>query len=643
MPLLDSIKSPRDIRTFSDEQLTQLAQEIRQEILDTILQIGGHFAPSLGAVELTIALHRVFDAPKDQIIWDVGHQSYPHKMLTGRRDRLSSIKKFGGISGFPLRSESEYDTFGTGHASTAVSAALGMAKARDLLGKQFSVVAVVGDGALTGGLAFEGLNNAGQLDTPLVVVLNDNGMSISPNVGALSHYLYRIASDPMYLHTKRDIERLLQSFPMVGGQMVHVARRMKDSVKEFVLPGNLWEEFGFVYIGPINGHDIRGMIDTLERAKSLNRPVFVHVRTVKGKGYEPAEKDATTFHSVSAPKKPSPPAAEVQGRVGAAAAPPKPAPPSYSSVFGKTAVELARKDPRIVAITAAMTEGTGLNEFARLFPERFFDVGIAEQHAVCFAAGLATQGLHPLAAIYSTFLQRAFDQVIHDVAIQDLPITLCIDRAGLVGDDGVGFQGVFDVGFLRMLPNVSVLMPRDQDELPAMLEYAAKQHHPVAVRYPRGAGIANCLPYQQPIATGKAETLRHGADVTLLAFGPPTYWALEAAYRLDAQGIQATVVNARFAKPLDEQLILEQAARTGRMVTVEEHALAGGFGSAVLELLEREGLAGSVKLARIGLPDHFVEHGDVSKLLAKYGVTVEAIEAAALRVLGEVAPRAASQ
>ncbi|HLG69420.1 MAG TPA: 1-deoxy-D-xylulose-5-phosphate synthase [Chloroflexota bacterium] len=626
--LLDHISSPRDLRSLTDEQLNQLAEEIRQEIVETIVAIGGHFAPSLGAVELTIALHTVFDTPQDQIIWDVGHQCYPHKMLTGRRDKLNTVKKFGGISGFPLRTESEYDTFGTGHASTAISAALGMVKARDLLGKKYSVVAVVGDGALTGGMAYEGLNNAGTLQSPLVVVLNDNGMSISPNVGAVSQYLYRIAADPMYLHTKRDIERMMLRLPM-GEQSLSLAKRLKKSLKQVVLPGNIWEEMGFLYMGPIDGHDIPTLRWNLERAKHAGRPVFLHVRTVKGKGYQPAEEDPTAYHGISAAKKPLP----------ADAPTPKPAPPSYSLVFGKTAVELARKDPRVVAITAAMCDNTGLTQFAHEFPERFFDVGIAEQHAVCFAAGLATKGLRPLVAIYSTFLQRAFDQVVHDVAVQNLPMVFCIDRAGLVGDDGIGFQGVFDVGFLRMLPNLSVLMPRDQLELPPMLEWASHQDHPVAVRYPRGNGLDDPLPFQQPIALGKAEVLRHGSDVAIIALGPPLYWALETAARLDAQGVQATVVNARFAKPLDADLILELAARTGRIVTVEEHALAGGFGSAVLELLSERGLSGSVRVERIGLPDHFVEHGTPAQLLAKYGVTVDAIEAAALKLCGAKAAR----
>jgi 1-deoxy-D-xylulose-5-phosphate synthase len=629
--LLDTISCPRDLHKLTDEQLVELAAEIRQEILDTILTIGGHFAPSLGAVELTIALHLVFDAPYDQIIWDVGHQCYPHKMLTGRRDKLATVKKFGGISGFPLRTESEYDTFGTGHASTAISAALGMVKARDLLGKKYSVVAVVGDGALTGGLAYEGLNNAGMLQSPMVVVLNDNGMSISPNVGAVSRYLYRIAADPMYLHTKRDIERMILRLPY-GDMGLSIAKRIKKSMKQVVLPGNIWEELGFLYMGPIDGHDIPTLRWNLERAKQAERPVFLHVRTVKGKGYEPAEQDPTFYHGVSAAKRPASALVGPDGEVKPE--PAKPAPPSYSSVFGKTAVELAKKDPRVVAITAAMCDNTGLTQFAEQFPERFFDVGIAEQHAVCFAAGLATQGLHPLVAIYSTFLQRAFDQVIHDVAIQDLPMVFCIDRAGLVGDDGVGFQGVFDVGYLRMVPNLSVLMPRDQLELPPMLEWAAQQPHPVAVRYPRGNGVDDPLPFQQAIEQGKGEVLRRGSDVALLAFGPPLYWALEAAAALDAQGIQATVVNARFAKPLDEQLILELGARTGRIATVEEHALAGGFGSAVLELLAERGLSGSVQVQRVGLPDHFVEHGSPAQLLAKYGVTVEAIVAAAEKLCG---------
>jgi len=631
--LLDTIASPSDLRTLTDEQLDLLAVEIRQEILDTILEIGGHFAPSLGAVELTIALHRVFDTPQDQIIWDVGHQCYPHKMLTGRRHKLNTVKKFGGISGFPLRSESEYDTFGTGHASTAISAALGMAKARDLLGKDYAVVAVVGDGALTGGLAYEGLNNAGILKAPLVVVLNDNGMSISPNVGAVSQHLYKITADPMYLHTKRDVERMLMRLPL-GENALQLAKRLKKSLKQVVLPGNIWEELGFLYMGPIDGHDIPQLRISLERAKRAGRPVFLHVRTVKGRGYEPAEKDPTTYHGISAAKKP--PAAQIVGPDGEVMPPVlKPTPPSYSSVFGKAAVELARKDPRVVAITAAMCDNTGLTQFATEFPERFFDVGIAEQHAVCFGAGLATKGLRPLVAIYSTFLQRAVDQVIHDVATQDLPMVLCIDRAGLVGDDGIGFQGVFDIGLLRMLPNVSVLMPRDQLELPPMLEYAVQQDHVIAVRYPRGVGLDEPLPFHQPIETGKAEVLRHGEHVAILAFGPAVYWALEAAARLDEHGIQATVVNARFAKPLDEKLILELAARCGRIVTVEEHALAGGFGSAVLELLADHGLTSSVKVSRVGLPDHFVEHGSPSQLLARYGVTVEAIEAAARQIRGE--------
>ncbi|MBV8085331.1 MAG: 1-deoxy-D-xylulose-5-phosphate synthase [Chloroflexi bacterium] len=634
--LLDAIDSPRDLQTLSDDQLTELAREIRQEILDTILEIGGHFAPSLGAVELTVALLREFDTPQDQIIWDVGHQCYPYKMLTGRRERLNTVKRFGGMSGFPLRNESEYDTFGTGHASTAVSAALGMAKARDLLGKDYAVVAVVGDGALTGGLAYEGLNNAGTLKSPLIVVLNDNGMSISPNVGAVSQYLYRITSDPMYLHTKRDVERLMMRVPL-GGNALNVAKRVKKSLRQVVLPGNIWEELGFMYMGPIDGHDIPTLRTALARAKKVNQPVFLHVRTVKGKGYQPAEDDPTAYHGISAAKHPAPAIIGPDGNVMEAPTP-KPAPPSYSSVFGKAAVELARKDPRVVAVTAAMSDGTGLPPFAKEFPERFFDVGIAEQHAVCFSAGLATKGLKPLVAIYSTFLQRAFDQVIHDVATQDLPLVLCIDRAGLVGEDGIGFHGVFDIGFLRMLPNVSVLMPRDQLELPAMLEYAVAHDHTVAVRYPRGNGVEHPLPFLQPIETGKSEVLRRGDDVAILAFGPLAYSALEAAASLEGRGIQSTVVNARFAKPLDEELILELAARTGRIVTVEEHVLPGGFGSAVLELLADRGL-GSVRVNRVGLPDQFVEHGSPAQLQAKYGITVEAIESAAARLCGQEALR----
>ncbi|HEX3722457.1 MAG TPA: 1-deoxy-D-xylulose-5-phosphate synthase, partial [Nitrolancea sp.] len=564
--LLERIDDPGDLKSLSVAELETVAKELRELIYDVVVrQTGGHFASNLGSVELTLALHYVFNSPRDKIVWDVGHQAYPHKILTGRRERFSTIRQEGGLSGFLQREESPHDQFGAGHASTSISAALGMAVAGQLRGDQFYSIAVIGDGALTGGMAYEALNNAGSLQVPLIVVLNDNEMSIAPNVGALPKYLSRIRTDGRYSQAKAEVERILSHMPQ-GDLLLELGKRMKDGLKEIVYHTMIWEELGFTYIGPIDGHNVRDLIDTFEQAKKIQGPVFIHAVTVKGKGYEPAENDPFKHHSASI-KAP-----------GAA-----PSPPKYQDVFGNTLSGLANSDPRIVAITAAMPDGTGLLPFAKEHPERFFDVGIAEQHAVTFAAGLATQGMRPVATIYSTFLQRAYDQVIHDVCIQNLPVVFAMDRAGLVGDDGRTHHGVFDFAYLRCLPNMVVMAPKDEDELRHMLATAiAHDSGPIALRYPRGAGVGVSMlgePHLLPI--GKGELIREGSDLTIAAIGSAVLPATRAADILAESGIQAEVINARFVKPLDEALILNSVRKTQRLVTVEEAMLAGGFGSAL--------------------------------------------------------------
>ncbi|MEW6232616.1 MAG: 1-deoxy-D-xylulose-5-phosphate synthase [Chloroflexota bacterium] len=604
--ILDKVNTPADLRGLSLRDLNLLAQEIRQLLVETVSQTGGHLASNLGVVELTIALHSTFESPKDKIVWDVGHQCYVHKLLTGRKDRFSTIRQYQGLCGFTVREESCHDVYGTGHASTSVSAALGLAVARDLRGGDENVVAVIGDGAMTGGLAFEGVNNTGQLQSRLIVVLNDNEMSISPNVGALARYLDRLRADPRYWHAKGDVERALSRWPL-GTLVADVLKRLKNSFKGLVIHTMIWEELGFTYLGPVDGHDIGLLKETLELAKKMERPVLVHVVTKKGKGYEPAEEDAVNFHGL-------PP----NGTKKALA-------PTYTKVFGQTVVKMAQRDPRIVAITAAMREGTGLVDFAKAFPHRFFDVGIAEEHAVTFAAGLASQGMRPVVAIYSTFLQRAYDQVIHDVCIQNLPVIFCVDRGGIVGDDGRTHQGTFDLSYLRHVPNMVVMTPKDENELVAMLWTSLQVEGPVAIRYPRGAGVGVPLEEEPtPLPIGKAEVLRRGRDLAILAVGVSVYPALAAAETLSLEGIDAAVVNARFVKPLDRSLIVGLAKHFRRIVTVEENALAGGFGSAVLELLEERGLTG-VNVKRIGLPDEFVEHGTQEILRNKYNLTSEGI------------------
>ncbi|MBD3367704.1 MAG: 1-deoxy-D-xylulose-5-phosphate synthase [Candidatus Eisenbacteria bacterium] len=621
--LLDRIDSPDDLKGLTSAELRRLAEELRDEIIRVVSRNGGHLAPSLGVVELTLALHSVFDSPRDRIIWDVGHQSYAHKLLTGRRDTFATLRQYGGVAGFPRREENPHDAFNTGHSSTSISAALGMACARDARDEDFRVLAVIGDGSLTAGLAFEGLNQAGHLKKNLIVIVNDNRMSISKNVGALSQYLTRLLSAPTYQRLESEVWDILGRIPAVGERARSLASRALEGARGLFVPGVLFEELGFKYFGPLDGHNVELLVEAFERLKYLDGPLLVHVVTTKGKGYAPAEEDASRFHGIGSFDKAS-------GTLKA-----RPKAMSYTEAFGRSLVTLGEKDDRIVAVTAAMPAGTGLLYFARAFPDRFFDVGIAEQHAVTFAAGMATAGLKPFVAIYSTFLQRAYDQIIHDVCLQGLPVKLMVDRGGIVGDDGPTHHGVFDLSFLRSVPGLVVAAPKDENELGALVRTAAEHDEgPIAIRYPRGAGLGVRLDYDpDPIPVGKAEILRRGQDATILAIGSMVHVAEEAAFRLQHQGIDAGVVNARFAKPLDEDLILECAARTGRIVTVEENVLSGGFGAAVLELLATRGERNAV-VECVALPDEFVPHGSRARLLSECGLSEETI-AERVRVLLE--------
>ena len=604
--ILDRIDGPFDLKRLDDKDLLVLAREIREELVSTVSQTGGHLSPNLGTVELTLALHTVFDSPRDKIVWDVGHQAYPHKLVTGRRDRFSTIRQFGGLSGFLSRDESEHDAFGAGHASTSISAALGMAVARDLRGDDYAVVAVIGDGALTGGLAYEGLNNAGHLESPLIVVLNDNGMSIAPNVGAISRVLTRVRTDRRYLGAKEEVWKGLEHVPL-GGRMREAAKRAKKSMKDFLLFTMFWEEMGFTYLGPIDGHDLPVIQETLRAARSLARPVMMHVVTAKGKGWDPAEEDNEKYHGISA------------------VAAKKPTAPAYGAVFADTLIALAGSDPRIVAITAGMPSGTNLNRFGKSFPNRLFDVGIAEAHAVTFAAGLATQGMKPVCAIYSTFLQRAYDQIIHDVCVQNLDVTFAVANGGLVGDDGRTHQGAFDVSYLRCIPNMIVMAPKDEDELRHMIATAVAHDGPAAVRYPRGAGLGvDISGTPTPLPLGVAEILRAGDDILLLALGSTVYPAVAAADLLASRGIRATVVNMRFVKPIDRRLLRELASRFDCVLTVEENAVAGGFGSAVSEALDDLG-ASQIAVHRLGIPDRFIDHGTQSTVRDLLNLSAEGL------------------
>lgn len=614
--LLEHVNSPADIQNFEPEQLVALAAEIRSFLVDSVSKTGGHFGANLGVVELTLALHKVFDSPRDKIIWDVGHQAYVHKILTGRKDEFATLRKFKGLAGFPKRSESAHDAFGAGHASTSLSAGLGMAVARDLSGEDYHVTCVIGDGALTGGMAMEALNHAGHLGTDLLVILNDNEMSIAENVGAVSKYLTKLRTDPTYSRTKAEIEQLLRRLPAIGPKLTRTLERMKDSLRHLVVPGQLFEGFGFKYLGPVDGHDLPCLLDVLDDAKQLRGPVLIHLVTQKGKGFASAENAPDKFHAWPS------------------AAKPKTA-PSYTGVFADTLIDIAKQDDRVVAVTAAMPSGTGLNKFAKAFPDRCFDVGIAEQHATTFCGGLAAAGKRPVFAVYSTFLQRGYDQVIHDICIQSLPVVFAIDRAGLVGPDGETHQGVFDVAYLRAVPNMTVMMPKDEDELRHMLFTAVHLDGPSAVRYPRadGVGVALDAPLHA-LPVGEAEVLQRGGDLTLLALGPMVSVAVDVAAKLQrTKGISSTVVNMRFVKPLDANLVASLAATGAPILTIEESALAGGLGSAVLEALADAGC--SAPVWRRGVPDHFVEHGSREQLLQQLGLTVDQLVDDAVKIVGQ--------
>ena len=624
MSILDSIQYPSDLKRVPASDLPEVARELRDEILSQVGKTGGHLGASLGAVELTLALHYVFDAPRDQIVWDVGHQAYGHKIITGRRDRFDTLRQRHGLSGFPKRDESEYDTFGVAHASTAISAALGMAVARDLQHDDFKVVAVVGDGALTGGMAFEGLNNAGVLKKDLIVVLNDNRMSISHNVGALHRYLTQITSGKMYNDLQADVWELLGHLPRGGGKARRVARRIKESIKTLVVPGVIFEELGFRYFGPVDGHNVEFLVQTFQHIRDLNGPILVHAITQKGKGYHFTENDPFCAHGVTRYDK-------IPGDI-----PAKKGAPSYTGVYGKTILEMAKADERIVTITAAMPDNTGLTDFARVLPERMFDVGIAEQHGVTFAAGLATRGMIPVVTIYSTFLQRAYDQIIHDVAIQNLPVRFVLDRGGIAGEDGPTHHGVFDLGYLRLVPNFVIMSPKDENELRHMLKTLVDYDRgPIALRFQRGEGAGVALdPEPKAIEIGRAEVISAGRDVVFVAIGAMVHPAMAAAEMLRARGIDAGVVNARFVKPLDADVLDHVAATDALVFTVEDNALAGGFGSAVNEYWIARGYDASV-LKNLGLPDRFIEHGDRNGLLAELELDAAGLVKAAVDGLDE--------
>ncbi len=621
MNYLQQIQGPEDVRGLKPGELKILAQEIRQEIIRVVSQNGGHLAPNLGVVELTLALHVVFHSPEDKILWDVGHQSYVHKLLTGRYAQFPTIRTYGGLSGFPKRSESVHDAFGAGHSSTSISAAVGFATVRDLRGGDNNVVAVIGDGAMTGGMAFEALENAGRMKSNLIVILNDNEMSIDPNVGAMAEYLSRLRSNPSYTKSKEDVEDLLKRIPAIGDMLFNAADRLKDSVKYLLVPGVLFEELGFKYYGPINGHDLSALLTVLNNVKNMRLPVLVHVVTQKGRGYAPAEKNPDLFHGVGA------------FDVATGQLKKKTKVPSYTAVFGQTLCALGQEDERIVAVTAAMAQGTGVNLFQAQFPERTIDVGIAEEHAVTMSAAMALEGAKPVVAIYSTFLQRAYDQVLHDVALQNAPVVFCLDRAGIVGDDGPTHHGVFDLSYLRHIPGMVVMAPKDENELRHMLYSALRYERPTAIRYPRGEGLGVDLsePLRE-LPLGKAEVLQQGAEVMLLALGSMVQTARQVAALLEEERqIRPTVVNARFVKPLDAALILEFARHGRLLVTMEEHVLAGGFGSAVLELLQENGVC--VPVLRIGIGDAFVPHGGTAQLKSLLGLDAEQIAARILTAL----------
>lgn len=612
--VLKDVEFPSDIRGLNIAQLNTLAREIRELIIQTVSSRGGHLASSLGAVELTLALHYVFSTPLDKIIWDVGHQAYAHKIITGRKKDFVNLRSRDGISGFPRRAESVYDAFDVGHSGTSISAAAGFLEAGCLKGDSKKIIAVIGDGSMTTGMAFEGLNWSGDRKKNMIIVLNDNEMSISSNVGAMSSYLSRVMTGHKITTLKSEVKKFLNSIPGIGGDMIKFVQRIEEILKTLMVPGALFEEMGFTYVGPLEGHNLNYLIRNFQNIKAMTGPVLVHVITKKGKGYEFAEEDPLGFHGV----------APFDVETGQAISSPSDV-PTYTKMFGRTLVKLAREDKRIVAITAAMCEGTGLNEFSQEFPDRFYDVGIAEQHAVTFAAGLAAEGLIPVVAIYSTFLQRAYDQIVYDVCLQKLPVVFAVDRGGLVGEDGATHQGLLDYSYLRSIPDIIVMAPKDENELQHMLRTAVACGKPVSLRYPRGKGVGAKLDAELKILeTGKGEMLKDGSDLAVIAVGSSVHPALAAAEKLSSEGFQISVINARFVKPLDEELILKAAAATSRMITVEENMLRGGFGSAVLELLAEKGVTG-VSVKRLGIPDEFVKHATQAQQRRKYGLDEEGV------------------
>ncbi|HXC92919.1 MAG TPA: 1-deoxy-D-xylulose-5-phosphate synthase [Geobacteraceae bacterium] len=625
--ILDTIDSPADLKRLSIKELETLAAELRKFLLETISDTGGHLASNLGAVELTLALHYCFNSPDDSFIWDVGHQAYTHKILTGRRDRFHTQRQFGGLSGFPKRCESPHDAFGAGHSSTSISAGLGIAAGKDILNEKGRAIAIIGDGSLTGGMAFEALNQAGHLKKNLIVILNDNEMSISENVGAFSTFISRKMTSSYYRELRKEVSNVLANIPAFGRNILQFARRAEHSLKGFLTPAALFEALGFEYFGPLPGHDLAQMIDIFKNLKNVDGPLLVHVMTKKGLGYAPAENDPGKFHGV--------------GKFDIITGSPKAsvhAPKSFTAVFGESLVQLAEEDKRIIAITAAMPDGTGLVPFSRAFPDRFFDVGIAEQHALTFAAGLAVEGFRPVVAIYSTFAQRGYDQLFHDICLQKLPVTLAMDRGGLVGDDGPTHHGVFDLSFTRHLPGMNVMAPKDENELARMLKTAINAGVPISLRYPRGPGYGVPMDSRiEELPIGVGELLSDGKDVAIIAIGSTVYPSLEAAALLENDGIMATVINARFVKPLDRDLILSAARNCGTLVTVEENALQGGFGSAMLELLSDEGITG-IKVTRIGIPDRFIEHGTQTQLRKMLGLDAEGIADSVKKSLGRKNP-----
>ncbi len=615
------IDSPQDLKALTLEEQYRLAEQLRGTIIKTVSLNGGHLASSLGVIELTIALHSVFDSPVDKIIWDVGHQSYAHKLLTGRADEFHTLRQFGGISGFTKRSESPHDAFGTGHSSTSISAALGILEGRDRIGKDFKVIAVIGDGAMTAGLAFEGLNHAGHLQKDLIVVLNDNEMSISKNVGAMASYLSRILTGDLYKRIRQDTKNILESIPRVGGTVSKIAHKVEERVKTMFLPGMLFEELGFYYVGPLDGHNIEELTETLKRIKTITRPTLLHVITKKGKGFKFSEENPSVYHGIG----PFEPDIGVSKKKNQSS--------SFSEVFGDALTELAEADSRVVAITAAMKDGTGLAKFVDRFPDRFYDVGIAEPHAVTFAAGLATQGIKPVVAIYSTFLQRSYDEIIHDVCLQNLPVIFAVDRSGIVGDDGPTHHGVFDISYLRHVPGICIMAPKNSIELKQMLSLGVTLDRPSVIKYPRG----NVIDELEQIASddvimGRAEIIMRGNDIGIIAIGQTTYPAYLAAKKLEDKGIHASLVNARFVKPLDLDSIAAVGRKTKKLIVVEENVIAGGFGSSILEAMNSAGIT-DIQIRIMGLPDSFIEHGSQQELRSLYNIDENSIFATALSMI----------